>query len=57
MWVDRRGDCGRFFDSIVANGFSKNDVINDVLALAVLATVELSHSEYPGVSKGSITHC
>jgi hypothetical protein len=56
MWIDRRGDCGRFYDSIVANGFSKTDVINDVLALGVLATVELSHSEYPDVSKGSRTH-
>lgn len=44
MWVDRRGDCGRFYDSIVANGFSKTDVVNDILALAVLATVETSHS-------------
>ncbi|KIM34230.1 hypothetical protein M408DRAFT_59813 [Serendipita vermifera MAFF 305830] len=43
FWVDRRGDCGRFYDSIVANGFSKLDVINDVIALAVLSTVELSH--------------
>lgn len=43
IWVDRRGDCGRFYDSMVANGFSRTDVMNDVLALAVLATVELSH--------------
>lgn len=46
MWVDRRGDCGRFYDSMVANGFSKTDVVNDILALAVLSTVELSHSAY-----------
>ncbi|CAG8702365.1 1164_t:CDS:10, partial [Acaulospora colombiana] len=45
-WVDRRGDCGRFYDSIVANGFSKTDVMNDVLALAVLSTVELSHRTF-----------
>ncbi|KAG8827835.1 hypothetical protein FRC18_009804 [Serendipita sp. 400] len=43
LWIDRRGDSGRFYDSIVANGFSRTDVINDVLALAVLSTVELSH--------------
>lgn len=51
FWVDRRGDCGRFYDSMVANGFSRGEMINDALALAVLATVELSHSECLGVEK------